>query len=695
MIRSLMGKALLTTALTSLSVSAAMAQATDPLLDADLVEPLNDQHYKTDNALISGDGSTVWATSSQSGFVPMIVTWNKEDGTELVGGPTGLWYRGYVQDTNRDGSVAVASFYASGHNGAWRWTEENGWQELNMLPGYSNAFAYGVNADGSVVVGRMDSLTTVSGQSAFRWVEGQGMENIGNLGGTFTYAYDVNDAGNVVVGDAGLSSGETRAFRWVEGEGMSDLGTLEGGSYSWARGVNADGTVVVGQSQVAVPDPAADPTEGARPITLKHAFRWIEGEGMSGLRGIDNAYKGSSGEDVNADGSVVVGIVDTNDGSRAFHWHEEDGLTELGVLEGGSYSYAFSVSDDGNIVAGQGDSVDGTRGWVWSGGPMLDHENTMVQIATNAYEQANAMSDLGRSTEFILGQELIPGSVQGGAPGGRVSTQGAAARAPYAFRLSLGVGRGDDTDAKVAGVSAALALQDNNAVLGGYLGAANEDGDLAGLDVDGTLLATGLWLRGNPGGAGLTWKVGAAHMGGDVTILRDASLASTEAGFGDSALSATSFQAEVGYGMERGAMRLTPFAGLRHTNVTRDGYTETNAVSFPLTYDDYEQGWTVARLGLHADMAAGTRGKLRLTAGAEVDLDRSNDPVTGTSALPGMTTFSVPGAAVTHDTRGFAKAQYVHGLGNGTAVDVSLGVAQSAYGGSALVTASVGWQMHF
>ncbi len=688
MIRSTLGKALLTTALTSLGVSAAMGQVADPLLDADLVEPLNSQHYATDNALISGDGSTVWATSSQSGFTPTIVTWTKEGGTQYVGGPTGIWYLGSVTDTSRDGSVAVASLNANGRNGAWRWTEETGWEEIGGLPGALNAYALGVNADGTVVVGQSSSTLT----SAFRWVEGEGAQSLGHLGGWYASARDVNDAGDVVVGYSTLSSGLGHAFRWVEGEGMSDLGTLVGGATSNAYGVNADGTVVVGRSQVEVPVQAA--TDGAGPVTQDHAFRWVEGEGMHDL-GTIGQYRGSSGEDVNADGSVVVGYVDTTDGSRAFHWHEEDGLTNLGLLEGGSYSYAFSVSDDGSIVAGQGDSSEGTRGWVWRGGPMLDHENTMTQIASNAFEQANAMSDLGQSVEGILGQELIPGAVQRGPVGGRVSTQGAAARAPYALRFSVGASDGDGSASKVGGVSAALALEESNLVLGGYLGLANEDGDLAGLDVDGTLIAGGLWLRGNPGGAGLTWKVGASHIGGDATILRDASLASTEAGFGTSKLSATSLQAEIGYGMDRGAMRITPFAGLRHTKVSRDGYTETNAVSFPLTYDAYDQSWTVARLGVHADMAVGARGQLRLSGGLDVDLDRGTDPVTGTSALPGMTTFSVAGAQVTHDVRGFAQARYVHGLGNGQAFDVSLGMAQSAYGGGAVVTAGLGWQMHF
>ena len=78
------------------------------------------------------------------------------------------------------------------------------------------------------------------------------MVDIGALGGNYSIAYGVSADGSVVVGYSNTGSA-THAFRWTSAGGMVDIGTL-GGANSVANGVSADGSVVVGYSDTAVGD---------------------------------------------------------------------------------------------------------------------------------------------------------------------------------------------------------------------------------------------------------------------------------------------------------------------------------------------------------------------------------------------------------------------------------------------------------
>jgi probable HAF family extracellular repeat protein len=77
------------------------------------------------------------------------------------------------------------------------------------------------------------------------------MQNLGTLGGSDSQARGVSADGAVVVGLARNADGQLRAFQWTRDTGeMQDLGTL-GGSVSAAFGVSADGAVTVGNARNA------------------------------------------------------------------------------------------------------------------------------------------------------------------------------------------------------------------------------------------------------------------------------------------------------------------------------------------------------------------------------------------------------------------------------------------------------------
>src|ERR687897_636447 len=87
----------------------------------------------------------------------------------------------------------------------------------------------------------MTMVTLGSGPAAAQ----DAFEPLGFLSGAnYSYANGVSADGSVVVGESGVS-GYGEAVRWVDGV-LTGLGFLSGGSQSVAHGVSGDGTVVVG-----------------------------------------------------------------------------------------------------------------------------------------------------------------------------------------------------------------------------------------------------------------------------------------------------------------------------------------------------------------------------------------------------------------------------------------------------------------
>jgi probable HAF family extracellular repeat protein len=178
---------------------------------------------------------------------------------------------------------------------------------------------------------------------------------LGDLaGGSFSStAAGVSGDGTTVVGSSTSDLG-AEAFRWTAETGMVGLGQAPRYGGSNATDASADGSVVVGSS--------------------RNAFRWTEAGGRVDLGdapgGLENGV--GYGDGVSADGSMVVGTTNSQNGIEAFRWTEAGGFQLLGDLPGGNYaSRAFDISADGSIVVGESYSAASQPfGWpeafVWS-----------------------------------------------------------------------------------------------------------------------------------------------------------------------------------------------------------------------------------------------------------------------------------------------------------------------------------------
>jgi probable HAF family extracellular repeat protein len=163
------------------------------------------------------------------------------------------------------------------------------------------------------------------------------MNSLGTLGGDQSVAMDINDTGRVV-GGAQNASQQFRPFRWNDGT-MTDLGTLGGDSTfpdHRAEAVNSFG-LICGRSYTAG--------------DAKHAFFW---DGSMNDLGVLTGGTQSWAFGIN-DSDVIVGTSNVTGGAfRAFVWDSTDGMRNLNNLlptgTGWTLIRATDINNNGMIV---------------------------------------------------------------------------------------------------------------------------------------------------------------------------------------------------------------------------------------------------------------------------------------------------------------------------------------------------------
>jgi len=301
-------------------------------------------------------------------------------------------------------NVASAnSFYLTGYWDSCGSSSSYVITDLGAITGANRSQAYHINATAKIAGFEENASGNPSA-----WFQNCGtFTALGTLGGSYAEAHGIN-ATNRVVGWAQNGSGKRRAFTWVSPT-MTDLGVVSGRTDSEALSVNASAEVVgtvlnfgsPPKSRLAflyLPAPAYTLSAGMNSLgTLGgtqsvamdisdsgrvvggaqnaggnfRPFRWNTGTMTDlGTLGGNSVKVDHRAEAVNSSGNIAGRSYTAGGAARAFYWNGS--MTDLGVLTGGTESWAFGLNDS-NVVVGTSnvtggafhafvwDSVNGTR----------------------------------------------------------------------------------------------------------------------------------------------------------------------------------------------------------------------------------------------------------------------------------------------------------------------------------------------
>jgi probable HAF family extracellular repeat protein len=227
--------------------------------------------------------------------------------------------------------------------------------DLGTLGGTSSR-AYGINNIGDIVGRSRPAKPDGSNdtRSGFLYTNNQ-MLNLGNFGGSNTVARASNFSRQVVGYSRPTDSTDYKAFLYERGQ-LKNLGTLGNGKLSYAYGINNNGQVV-GHSHT---------NESG---TTSQAFIY-ENETITGIGTLGGSSSGAF--DINDQG-VIVGTSTTAGPVEIQAFVYENGqMTNLGSLDGTGYSEARAINNNNQIVGNSLSESGNYHAFMYENGVMND-----------------------------------------------------------------------------------------------------------------------------------------------------------------------------------------------------------------------------------------------------------------------------------------------------------------------------------
>lgn len=244
-------------------------------------------------------------------------------------------------------------------------------KDLGTLGTGLDSYAYDINNRGQIVGGSATLPRPICphcfNRAPFLYDKGV-MTELGTQGGE---AMAINDSGQVVgYFHLGGALDHRSAFLYDNGV-VTDIGTLPGYRYSEAFGINNRGQIVgAAQNRAFLFQNGVMSDLGTLP-----------GGGGAGATGINNH-------------GTVVGDSGTNVPNLTTHAFSYDHrvMSDLGTLPGGSYSYGLAINSGGQIV-GYGDTASGAQhALLFRNGHMID----LGTLPGGTFSTATAINDRGQ-----------------------------------------------------------------------------------------------------------------------------------------------------------------------------------------------------------------------------------------------------------------------------------------------------------
>ncbi len=295
---------------------------------------------------MSPDGTIVWGWAMDTNVFNTGFVWDTTTNTfSLVPHVSYGFVESSVYFVSENGGVRIGDMLTMPDpRSSYYWTAGGGYQFVAPAAGDDELRWSGLSSDGAYAAGVTDNFGT-GNLRAIRWSPNGGLEFLDDLGmGGNSWANAINADGTVIVGKVADTSYNAFAFRWVEGSGMTNLGLLPGGTYSQAFMVSSDGSVVVGDG---------DDTFG------QQLWRW-NGGALTKITNF-SASEFANATAMTPDGNSVVyneigGLWPTNTYIIRV-WNSVHGTRTLDNLPGSVATdiyFARAISADGTIVVGEG-----------------------------------------------------------------------------------------------------------------------------------------------------------------------------------------------------------------------------------------------------------------------------------------------------------------------------------------------------